>query len=173
MIVSIIIIVLFILIAGLLCLPTSIVADTDHKLYFVSIPFYFKATAMGLEETWKIQIRIFQIPLNIKIPAKIKPSHEKEEIKKKKTWKKIRKMSLNRILQITKKTIHSFRIKQLKASIDTGDFPLNAQLIPLTSRFNDENISIGINFNNTNSLYMRVVTRLYKLTWIIFRYIIF
>lgn len=173
MIVIIIVIILIIFLVGLLFLPISIVADTDRKMYYISIPFYFKAYVTESYKIWKFRMRIFQIPFSIKYPTKKKTSIQTADLMEKKTRKKKRKLNINIVPSIIIKTIKSLRIKQLRATIDTGDFPLNAQLIPVVMKLNGENISIRINFENTNSLYLRVVTRLYKLTWIIIRYIIF
>ena len=167
MIVLILVILIFILIAGILFLPASIVADSHRKMYFVSIPLYFKASFTESHEEWKIRLRIFQIPFNIKYLEKKKTSSQKNELKKRK------KLSVSRLLIIIKKTFKSLRIKQLDATIDTGDFPLNAQLIPVISQLNSENIAITVNFEDNNSLYFKAVTRLYKFVWILIRYIIF
>jgi hypothetical protein len=172
MIVLIIVILLILLIGGLLFLPVSIVADSNRKMYSVSIPLYLKASFTELNEKWKIRFHIFHIPFSIKYPEKKKPSLQKGKVKKTRK-KKRRKFSVNRILTIIKRTFKSFQIKQLDANIDTGDFPLNAQLIPVVSRLNSKNIAIGINFTDNNSIYFRAVTRLYKFVWIIIRYIIF
>ena len=173
MVVLIIILILLLLFTGLLCLPTKIVADTDRKQFYVSIPFYFKAMVSGENEIWSVRIRVFLIPFKIKTPFLKKKSFNKKNKSEKKNIKKRRKMNTERLLQLLKRTIKSFKIKRLMASVDTGDFPLNAQLIPVVSQIKSENISIGINFNNDNSFFLRVDTRLYKLTWIIIRYIIF
>lgn len=172
MILLLIVILLFILFAGLLLMPASIVADTERKMYFISIPLYFKASVSEEHEEWKIRFSIFHIPFTLNFAEKKKSSSQKADLKKKRK-KKRRKPDLRKLLTSGKQLLKSFRIKKLKATIDTGDFPLNAQLIPVVSQINNENISIGINFENYNSLYMRIVTRLYKLVWIAIRYIIF
>ena len=72
-----------------------------------------------------------------------------------------------------KKTLHSFHIRYLQANIDTGDYPLNARLIPVAALINGGNIMIKINFEDRNSVDLKIITRLYKLLWILLRYIIF
>lgn len=172
MIILILVILILVIIAGIFFLPTSIVADTKRKMYFVSIPLYLKASFAESDEKWKIRLRIFFIPIPIKYLDKKKTSLKESDLKEKPKKKK-RKLSTRRLVAIINRTFKSVRIKKLDANIDTGDFPLNAQLIPVATRLNNEKIAIGINFEDNNSIYFRVVTQLYKFVWIIIRYIIF
>lgn len=171
--IALLIIILFLFIlASLFFLPVSIVADSDGKTYFISIPVYFKLSLSRNAEDWKVRLRIFLIPINLNKVNLQGMSFSKKESRSKRN-KKIRKLSVNKMFPIINKAYKSFRIRELKASIDTGDYPLNAQLIPLASHINNENITVGINFEGKNSIHFEAVTRLYKLTWILIRYIYF
>lgn len=163
-------IVLFLIIAGLLILPFSVVADSNQNTYFISIPFYLKGTINKVNEEWKFRIRVFLIPVYItglKRKRSIKQQSETEKKPKK------RKFNIYKISNIIRGVNRSFRIKRLNANIDTGDYPLNAQLIPVVTKINSTNIAIRINFEDTNSIYLNAVTHLYKIIWIVIRYIIF
>jgi hypothetical protein len=173
MILLIIIIILITILVSLLCLPISIKVDTERNLYYVSMPLYFKATITESQKAWQFRFRVFLIPIKANFLEPRKKAKHKTERKKEKIKKTRKKISIKRIPIIVKKTINSFRVKNLSATIDTGDFPLNAQLIPVVSQLNRENISIYVNFENKNALNFRAVTYLYKLLWIIIRYIIF
>ena len=59
--------------------------------------------------------------------------------------------------------LRSFKIKRLEADIDTGNYPLNAQLIPLVQTINGSNINLNINFENRNEANIRISTQLYNL----------
>lgn len=170
MIVLIIGIVLFLIIAGLLLLPLSVVADSNQNRYFISIPFYLRGTVMKVNEEWKFRIWVFQIPFYITSLKKKKSIQQQSEAIKK---PKKRKLNMDKIFRVIRGIYRSIRIKRLKANIDTGDYPLNAQLIPVVSQINNTNITIGINFEDMNSIYLNAVTHLYKIIWIFIRYIIF
>lgn len=59
-------------------------------------------------------------------------------------------------------------VKKFYADIDTGDFPMNAQLMPLTLLSNNSTINLNINFENRNTVDIEIFTRLYKIlaTWV-------
>jgi hypothetical protein len=170
MILFIVSIFLFLLIAGFVFLPVSIVADSNRQRYYISIPVYLKGVISKANEEWKFRIRIFMIPFtmrNLKRKKNIKQQTEESGKSKRKMPK------MEKVTKVLVQLYRSFRIKKLEANIDTGDFPLNAQLIPVVSRLNNKNIDIGINFHDTNTVYLRAETYLYKLIWIMIRYIIF
>jgi len=66
------------------------------------------------------------------------------------------------------KLSNAFMVKKFYADIDTGDFPMNAQLMPLTLLSNNSTINLNINFENRNTVDIEIFTRLYKIlaTWV-------
>ena len=171
MIILLVVILFLFILACFFILPVSIVADSERRVYFISMPVYFKLSVSKYAEDWMVRLRIFQIPINLNNVNLQGMSFSKKKSRTKRNNKK-RKLSLNRIIPVLKGAYRSFRIRKLTASIDTGDYPLNAQLIPVASQLNNEKITVGINFEDNNSIYFEAVTRLYKLTWILIRYII-
>lgn len=170
MVFLIIIILFFLFVAGLLFLPTILLIDTDNKLASVSIPGYFKAYLSQVENRWRFRFRILFLTLRFDYKKNRKKAIDKIP---KKAKKKRKKLTPARMLPALRKFITSIKIRKLKANIDTGDFPLNAQLIAIVSQFNRSNIAIGINFEDKNSFYLKAVTHIYKLLWILIRYILF
>ena len=73
--------------------------------------------------------------------------------------------SFKRIIRLIKVMYASLAIKRLRADIDTGDFPLNAQLIPLALLINGANHQLSINFEDRNELEVTIQTRLIKIIW--------
>lgn len=169
MIVFLIAILLFVILASFFILPVSIVADSEGQTYFISMPFYFKLSLRKYSEDWKVRLRIFLIPIKINHVKLQKMSFTKKESWSKKNREK-RNPGIKRMLIHIKRAFRSFRIRRLNALIDTGDYPLNAQLVSVASQLNNEKINVGINFDNKNSIYFEAVTQLYKLIWILIRY---
>lgn len=75
---------------------------------------------------------------------------------------KIKKQSFLKSIASGKYFLQTFKVKRLYAELDTGDYPLNAQLIPIVQNFNNQDIDVKINFNNQNSVDFLIVTRLIK-----------
>lgn len=73
-----------------------------------------------------------------------------------KIYKQSIRVSLRDLLKLVK-------IIKLDAAIDTGDFPVNALLIPVVQNLNNNTINIMINFQNDNRLDFIAETRIYKL----------
>jgi hypothetical protein len=139
-------------------------------VFAVTLPVFFKVTVRGTKELWKFSMKIFGIPVKLSSAGKRKSVNKYNKSKLKK--RRIR-ISPKKIIVMMKKTLHSFHIRYLQANIDTGDYPLNARLIPVAALINGGNIMIKINFEDRNSVDLKIITRLYKLLWILLRYIIF
>ena len=75
-------------------------------------------------------------------------------------------MVLRTGLALIKKLLGSFSVKKLIAEIDTGDYPLNAQLFPLAQAISTDGKEVTINFKNKNTIDLLIETRLYKILWI-------
>ncbi len=57
---------------------------------------------------------------------------------------------INPVWYFIVKIIRSFRIKKFNIGFDTGDFPLNAQLLPLLFHLSGEKVHLAVNFVNEN-----------------------
>jgi hypothetical protein len=150
--------ILLLFITGILFIPLRLVINTKSNEYFVSLPGYFRADLLlGLKKRPSIKARLFFFTF------KIEPN--KNIAKKTKNDGKQHKMSLkntrSRIIFLNQ-CIRQIKVKELSANVDTGDFPLNAQLIPVANTLNHGNIQLNINFENQNSLKLKTSTQVFK-----------
>lgn len=158
MIVLIIISFLLAVIIGILFLPLTFIADSEDKEYSVSIPVFFKIWITGMnviEEGIFVRIFFFRYRINPLVSGKTK------KIKNKPTQNRNRKPTkIAEPFLLVRKIFRRFKIKRFYANIDTGDFPLNAQLIPVANTLNNEKINLQINFEDQNQVDIKIITRL-------------
>lgn len=155
MIATSIILFVLLIITGLLFLPVTLVVNTEKKLYYISIPGYFKASIPSIENLQNgINMRIFFFRFRIKPGANTK-KYDKDKAPKKKKGLKLKKPLL-----LIRKSLKNFKIRKFQADIDTGDFPLNAQLIPVANTLRGNKINLQINFENRNELDIKIITRI-------------
>jgi hypothetical protein len=108
-----------------------------------------------------LRLRLFFLRFHFRPWAKYKTEDEMVE----KVQKRGRSMSAKRMVRLAKSLYRSVRVKRLIVEMDTGDFPLNAQLIPLEMWLSRGNRQITINFENRNSLDIIIETRPIKVLW--------
>jgi hypothetical protein len=159
MIALIIVSAVLLFISGTLFVPLKIVLNTKEKEYYISLPGYLRADLMFESmQSIKVKLRVFFFTF------RIEPGNA-TKIKEKYTYRKQKRRKIQRPLLLAKNQLKNFRIKKLNASIDTGNFPLNAQLIPIAGSLNRRNINLNINFENKYELDVCIVTRLYKIIY--------
>ncbi len=155
----ILITVFFILLLWILLVPVILHTNTERNRYLLTLPGVFRAVVVPQEGLFRIRGWIFFIPFSFdpfqKRKAK-RPGEARE--KKKRRWRfgKLRSM---------KGALSAFRIKRLKADIDTDDFTLNAWLVPAFSMINGENIQLQVNFEGHSSLLLDLRVTLGALLW--------
>ena len=64
-----------------------------------------------------------------------------------------------------KDLIKSFRLRLLHINIDTEDFILNANLVPVLLLTNTDRINLNVNFMDENSIIMDLRNRLANFLW--------
>lgn len=142
-----ILLLLFLLIVlYVLFVPIILYIDTATNQYF----FQLKGLAKATIETDKKEIIIIKLRLLL-FHFNFYPLKRKTIKKSKKTVKKKRniRMTFTTLLRI----VRSFKIKQFKIDIDTGDYITNAQLYPIAALLNYSKHAFYINFSgNTNML---------------------
>ena len=151
--------------ALLLTFPVHIVADTPKKIVMVSSPVLFKALLKWDDGRPVFTLRIFFI----RFTPEIKRQPKAEITPTKKGRSSFRADLMPQYMHELKKWGNSFRIKKLMADIDTGDFPLNAELIPVTTLLNGPKTNIRINFEDSNFLVMHIQNRIYHYVRLIVR----
>lgn len=150
------IIILSILFLGFLFLlftPVYLVIDSEKGLYKIGVRGIANARIQFTDLLFELHLRVlfFQKridPLNYS-KTKKKETGQKKTKKPSSNKKSSGRPNLEAILTIFK----SFKLQQFNANIDTGDYPLNAQLIPLSVALNQfNNVDFNINFENINVL---------------------
>lgn len=169
-------IILFIFIIFLIYLlvaPVTLKIDSYSNKYYFRIPGVLGFRIKRRKDKWEAGYSVFFIKFRInlyKIGSKTKKTKETiqptDRYKRKKGFKpSYIKFGLN--------ILSSFSLRKLSVEIDTGDFPLNAQLIPLAYALSDRRINLSVNFNDYNNIYFVVYTRIFKILYAIIRHFMF
>lgn len=156
-VVAIILSVLILLLLLLLFLPISVVIDSEVPHAF----FQYKWIGEGwiwYEDEWWLSFRIFFFKKKMLLSG-IK--RNKRQIEKKPGLKrKNNTLSFKKVLRITR----TFRIREWKIGIDTGDHALTAQLYPLNfvpSLFRH----VRINFTGENYLFIKMDNNAWRILY--------
>jgi hypothetical protein len=159
-------ILVLLLILWILLIPVMILVRTDTGRYTMSLPGLFSAKVVTGEDLFLFKGWILFVPyrFNPFVPRKNKRRKRKDPAKKK---KKFRMPSGG--LSLARDALRSVRIRKLELDIDTGDFPLNAWLVPVFSLAEGSNRSLRVNFNGNTSLFLDMRIRLGVLLWAVIR----
>jgi hypothetical protein len=142
--------------------PVIIYLDTEKNRYSISLPGIFRAAAIPADGLFLIRVWFFFIPFNIN------PFRKRAGIRKKKPGnpeKQKRSKRYSGGLKSGMAILRSFRIRKLKLNLDTDDFIVNTQLVPVFSSINSKNIMMQVNFEGEASLELDLRTRLGALIW--------
>jgi hypothetical protein len=128
---------------------------------------WFKAQLITGGKTMYIRLNIFSLQFRINSTAKKRAKKDNgTPVKKRKAVNQLNLVTGK--MQIRKLT-RLLTIKKMEVNLDTGDFPLNARLIPVATYMNRDNIFIDINFNNRNSIEFQANTCLYRILGFVVR----
>jgi hypothetical protein len=145
--------------------PVIIFLDTQDNCYNLNLPGIFRAAVVPSGELFHIRGWVFFIPF------RFDPFRSKKRRRKKIAWEsgksrpKKRSMTLSWGIKMGRDVMHSFRIRRMRLNIDTDDFMLNVQLVPVFSAINSQNIRMQVNFEGNASLLLDLRTRLGALLW--------
>ena len=143
----------------ILLVPVILHVDTIRGKYYLALPGIVWASLIPGGSMFRIRLWIGFLPFRID-PFKIGRKSKAKSQKKEKEEKKKGGFSLES-LKRGKTIIKAFRIKRFYLNIDTDDFLLNAQLIPVFTAVNTgNNIRMTTNFQGEASLLMDVRTSL-------------
>jgi hypothetical protein len=145
----------------ILVVPVILKIDTYENNYFFRMPGIFGLKLKKKEGIWKAGLSV--LFFRIKFPFFKKGRDQSRKIDR--TLVKKKRAVKTRRIKLLYKIVRTFQIKRLLCEIDSGDFPLNAKLIPLAHALSSQNISFSVNFSNSNNLYLIVYTRLYKIIY--------
>lgn len=149
---------------SLMVFPTRIILNTIREDYSIEISIFLKAQLIVKNQNAFLKIKVLSIPLK---SIDLNKRKKKEVIINDSTnISKDKKRSISS-MKIIPQFFRVITIQKMDVEFDTGDFPLNAQLIPLVQLANGNNIHIQVNFEDRNYFDMIVFTRLYKFIWIL------
>ncbi|MFZ5941267.1 MAG: hypothetical protein ACOYXB_11920 [Bacteroidota bacterium] len=141
--------------------PVMLQVNTERGLYRFSLPGVFSARIISRGEKYYLRVWIFFIPLRID-PFKAGGRISSPDKKEKKEKKRKGRISLSRMWQKVKRAI---RIRRLELDLDTDDFPLNAQLVPVFSALSGRNTDLRVNFEGRLFLRLDLRTRIAAILW--------
>jgi len=154
----IIICILIFAIAWILLAPLYFIISTPESKYEAGLTGIFKVWVTiddkGLPELMgKILLFSFRIRMFKFSDKKIK---SKTPGKRKQKINKLTRKRIHLILKIGWKLIRSFKLRQLKLNIDTGDVIDNAYLIPVFSMAHRDKIQLSVNYQQENEFILRL-----------------
>ena len=162
---------MILVISLLLIAPVIIHIDTNNENYYIKIPWLFSTRLDTSNGNKRLRARILLIPFSISLD-KMKERGPGfnfnmqtgiEMISQSRF--KIAPGLLNLYLKSAIELIRSFRFKRLNIELDTGDYTLNARLIPVILLARRQNIEVSVNFIENNNLIMIIQNRIYRIVW--------
>jgi len=139
----------------LLLAPLYLYISTSESRYEAGLTGIFKVMVMvgddGLPELLgKFFFISFKIPVYTLVKKKPKEASQTKKEKKKKKAMKMNRKRIKIVMTLMWKVVRSFRLRQLKLNIDTGDVIRNAYLIPVFSIAYRNNINLSVNYEDKN-----------------------
>lgn len=165
----IIVTVILVFFLGIFVVPLTLVIDSRQDIYSLHLTGYLKFRWIRSETGSWLLIRLLGIPVRISSFDKFTPGRSRKE-KKKRPVKKRGPIPFRRIFSKIRSAV---TFQKLYANIDTGDFPLNAQLIPIAGYLQQYKYEVSVNFQNVNEVNIRATTYLFRLMWIVINIFLF
>ncbi|MFO7655637.1 MAG: hypothetical protein R6W78_01075 [Bacteroidales bacterium] len=168
----IIIIFLLLFLGYLLFFPVLIRLNTVTNHFYAGLPGIAGIRAFKKDGAWKSYYYIFFLKYSFDFSS---PGTKKAEYlsNKNKSTKKRKPLNIYVLPKLVSRVLSGFKIKKFVWRIDTGDYPLNAQLIPVAACLSGTGVSVTINFSNINELYIIATTRLFRLLFTFIRFYMF
>lgn len=153
----IIVFVLLVILVYLLWAPVVLFIDTASNKYQLRYGALAKASLESDPvELIRLRISIFFLRFNT-YPLRWKKGAKKTD--KRKTRRKSRRMSFRQL----NKLLRSFRVRQFLLQLDTGDYVLNAKLIPLAVAAQVAGAKVMVNFQNSNRFVLKLENRAFDI----------
>ncbi len=143
--------------------------ETEKELFFIEASPIVRVSFFQPGKGLGVTIRI--IPFKKEFVASGSQTKPKVETKKKKkkhskpNWRKIR----NAAIVSGKEFLQSFKVDVFSWRLDTGDYVLNAKIIPVFALVNastGDNLHWQVNFQDENTLKLIVHNRVGRIAWI-------
>ena len=163
----------------LLLAPVRLQINTLHGFFRLRILGIASAEYRMENDPFGIKLRVLffrkRIGLEDMIARKAKSQKEDPEKAEKPTskWKNKRKrkggMKFRTLVRLVRNLLKSFRIREFRIWVDTGDFVRNSQLYPLTVASWGRKPEVLINYQGKNALLLDMENRLGSVAWAFLR----
>lgn len=150
--------------------PFTIYANTYEDRYYFLFPGLFRILVFRNEGGYAVRMRLFFISFRMNAEQQIwrfeklvKRGARGDKINKKKRKKRFNmKKKFRAIYLFMLGILGTFKVKHFEATFDTGDYTLNALLVPVFSAINGEKHGISINFNDEFGLIAKINNRIFN-----------
>jgi hypothetical protein len=149
--------------------------NTEQNIYYLKLTSIVKVQLLFDEELFLFRLRVFFLSFKINPLKSFKKKKSKEEnedkpVRKRKKSRKKRMFTFSQWRRMATDILRSFKIKVLKAEIDSGDVVTNAYLVPAFVFANRNNINLSASNSGSNSLELELQNRIIILLYIILKY---
>lgn len=155
MVVTVVVVLLFLLLLGIMLVPLELCIDTTTNNYYLRIGAIAKAS---VEQDPKeiIRIRLKALFRNFYFyPLRGEKKDSVKKIKRKKMKKRKKKIPFKKIFRVLK----SFKVKKLRVDVDTGNNITNAKLYPVFAFLNYHVGRFHINFEGRTQMVLLLQNR--------------
>jgi len=152
----------------ILLLPFTIYADTQEQRYSLSWPVFFRMVVYGSEDGYRGRFYVFYIPFRMDLSSmKIKyPSFRTKGKKDKALPEPYSLKKVKTYYRFLRALWASFRLKRLEATFDTGDYNMNAILVPMLTCVNSKKVHVFVNFSDTWAFMLKIRNNLGRIAWL-------
>lgn len=175
-VILVILLAIFLLVAWILIAPLTFYADTREQILYVRLWGLFKVSAVWKDKLL-LRCRLLFIPFTIDPFKPEKKKRKKKKAKKPKEKKKkssaLDRKSATAIMRMVKTVLKSFRVKSFRLDLDTDDYVLNSELIPVFSLINRGNVHMTSNYQGIVYLHVEIENRLYRVAWAFILFYVF
>jgi hypothetical protein len=156
--------------------PIRFKINTMKHRYEVILPGIIRGMIIPTDDFLIFKLWITAIPIKfdpLKPGKSKKPKKKEKPEKKKKKRKKEGSIPINKIRKMAIRIMKSFTIEKLYWNMDTGDYVLNARLMPVFAAVSNNKRHLIINFQETNEFEIIVKNRIFNFIRIAIRTFIF
>ena len=156
--------------------PVRLKVNTMKKTYEVILPGIFRGMIIPTNNFLIFKLWIVAIPVKIdplKTRKSKKPKKKEKPEKKKRKRKENESIPFNKIRKMATRILKSFTIEKLYLNMDTGDYVLNARLVPVFAAITNNKRHLTINFQETNEFEIIIKNRIFNFIKIAIRTFVF
>lgn len=142
--------------------PIRLKINTSRDQYEIILPGIVRAMIIPTDAFVIFKLWITAIPVKID-PLKPKKKKKKKPIKKKPEKQKKKNSSdvpVKKIRMLATRIMKSFTVEKIILNIDTGDYALNARLVPVFSVLSSNSRKLSINFQDVNHFELTIKNRI-------------